>query len=185
MVERIFDRRLSAGRKGAFSMQKRFGCLLLALMIFCYAALPGWAAASGSDVTTAVSAADTVTSPSAAPPQTQERPDTQTDVLETTASQIAGSMNLGWNLGDSLDAWARDAGYDEYHNANAYQMVLRYDDANHERATSIAVPFDKNNKCTYKWATGLITSDPSVKLGLSALRYGIWRWKRKPPSPSR
>ena len=154
-------------------MQKRFGCLILALIIFVCSALP--VGASASDAAPAASSADAaqpVTSPTTAPAPAPEQPDTQTDVMETTASQIAESMNLGWNLGDSLDAWARDAGYDEYHNANAYQMVLRYDDANHERATSIAIPFDKNNKCTYKWATGLITSEPSVKLG--DIGFEIW-----------
>ncbi len=154
-------------------MQKRFRCLLLALMIFVYSALPA-AAASATDVSTTASASDavsSVTSPSTAP-QTPVEPDNDTDVMTTTASQIAEAINLGWNLGDSLDAWARDAGYDEYHNANAYQMVLRYDDANHERSTSIAVPFDKKNKCTYKWATGLITSEPSVKLG--DIGFEIW-----------
>ena len=155
-------------------MQKRFRCLLLALLIFVYSALPVAAAASPTEAAPAASASDAVTpvtSPSAAP-QTPAQPDNDTDVMTTTASQIAEEINLGWNLGDSLDAWARDAGYGEYHNANAYQMVLRYDDANHERSTSIAVPFDKNNKCTYKWATGLITSEPSVKLG--DIGFEIW-----------
>ncbi len=147
-------------------MSKRFGCLLLAMWMFIYCCVPVWAAASGSDA--AVSGGDAVEDTSA-PSQTV---DVDNDVMETTASQIAGEINLGWNLGETFDSWARDAGYDDYHNANAYQLVLRYDNAEHVRSTSIPTSFDKNNKCTYKWATGLIDTDPQAKLG--DIGFEIW-----------
>jgi|GEM_PF-626975 len=148
-------------------MRIRFRCLLLALWLAFTYCLPVSAAVSASDGAV-TSGADTSVQTSAA--DVPQEP--QNDVMETTASQIAEEINLGWNLGDSLDSWARDAGYDDYHNANAYQMVLRYDNAEHVRSTSINVSFDKNNKCTYKWATGLIDTDPQAKLG--DIGFEIW-----------
>ncbi len=141
--------------------------------MFIYCCVPVFAAASGSDAVpsggdAAGGAASGTDSPAA------DAPAGGNDVMETTASQIAKEINLGWNLGDSFDSWDSSAGYDDYHNANAYQMVLRYDDANHERSTSINIFFDENNKATYKWATGLITSDPQVKLG--DIGFEIWNY---------
>lgn len=139
-------------------------------MIIC-SALPVRAESSPSDVSagdlpqTAVSGADTNVSE---PEPEQNAP----EVMETTASQIAEDINLGWNLGESLDSWSSDAGYDDYHNANAYQMVLRYDNADHVRSTSIATQFNENNKCTYKWATGLIDTDENA--GLGDIGFEIW-----------
>ena len=151
------------------NINKRFHCLLLAVVMMIYAAVPVGAAASGTDAPVSggdVSGTDTSASDSQTPAENDF------DVMETTASQIAEQMNLGWNLGESLDAWSSDAGYDDYHNANAYQLVLRYDNADHERSTSIATQFDENNKCTYKWATGLIDTDENA--GLGDIGFEIW-----------
>lgn len=150
-------------------MNKRFHCLLLAVLMMVYAAMPVSAAVSGSDAAVSsgdASGADVPVSDTHAPA------DNDFDVMETTASQIAQQMNLGWNLGESLDAWSSDAGYDDYHNANAYQLVLRYDNADNVRSTSIATQFNENNKCTYKWATGLIDTDENAKLG--DIGFEIW-----------
>jgi len=38
--------------------------------------------------------------------------------------------------------------------------------------TALLTPFDKNNKCTYKWATGLIDTDAQVKVG--DIGFEIW-----------
>lgn len=145
-------------------MNKRLGCLLMAVLLMIYAAMPVNAAASGSDVSVSdvpvVSASDSANQES------------DFDVMETTAAQIAEQMNLGWNLGDSFDSWSSEAGYDDYHNANAYQMVLRYDNADDVRSTSIATSFDENNKCTYKWSTGLIDTDANA--GLGDIGFEIW-----------
>lgn len=170
-----------------FVMQKRFSCLLLAMLMLIYAALPVRAAsgtdvsgsdASGSDVP-ALSVSDSAVQPASpsetVPPaeETQpQQPVNDEDVMETTASQIASDINLGWNLGESLDSWSQTAGYDDYHNANSYEMLLRYDNADSVRSTSIRTTFDKNNRCTYKWATGLIDTDTQAKLGV--IGFEIW-----------
>lgn len=91
---------------------------------------------------------------------------------DITAAELVSEINLGWNLGETLDSWSSDAGYDDYHNSNAYQLVLRYDNAEHVRSTSIATQFDTSNKCSYKWSTGLIDSDENA--GLGDIGFEIW-----------
>ena len=170
-------------RRGAFRgyerclcMQKRFSCLLLAVLLFIYSALPAGAVSPGdtspSDAPPALSQSDSTSAGDAQPPAESSPSEEDNDVMETTASMIASEINLGWNLGESLDSWSETAGYDDYHNANSYEMILRYDDAEDVRATSIRTTFDKNNRCTYKWATGLIDSDTKTKVG--SIGFEIW-----------
>lgn len=153
----------------------KFIAFFAAVMLTLSYAMTAAAAASGTDIQPPA-ASGTDTQPSVSGTDTVNGGDvSKYDLITTTTAQdIASAMNLGWNLGDSLDSWARDLGYDDFHNSNAYQMVLRYDDDGDpcERSTSINVPFDENNKCTYKWTTGLITSDENAKLG--DIGFEIW-----------
>lgn len=147
----------STAPKGMIKMRKRLFALALALLIFALQAASVFANSqvSGSDL-----------SQSDAPTIDESMN------MDMTAEEFAADVALGWNLGDTLDSWARDAGYDDYHNATAYQLLLRYDDAKGNRSASMNVPFDENNKCTIEWATGLIESDDSIKIG--DIGFEIW-----------
>ncbi len=99
---------------------------------------------------------------------------------DITATQLVNEINLGWNLGEALESWASDAGYDDYHNSNAYQFQLRYDDAEGTRSTSVATSFNDKNQCTISWATGLIDSEPNVGIG----KIGFEVWNRTVEEPT-
>ncbi|MBQ9993271.1 MAG: glycoside hydrolase family 5 protein, partial [Clostridia bacterium] len=158
---------------------KRCAALFLSFVIMLTCAIPCYASeVSGSDV----SASDAAHSSGSDTPiadssmvQSESFDGERSwigEMADVTASQLADDIKVGWNLGESLDSWSSDAGYDDYHNSNAYQMVIRYDDANGIRSTSIANSFDENNKCSFKWHTGLITSEPNDPLG--DIGFEIW-----------
>ncbi|MBE6754788.1 MAG: glycoside hydrolase family 5 protein [Ruminococcaceae bacterium] len=170
-------------------LRVRLFCLAMAMMMALSAAMPAFASETTA-TTTAETTADTTaasggdaTSGTTAPTAyvypdgeitLQDYPwhDTPQPMRDISAMELVKDIHLGWNLGDTLDSWARDAGYNEFHNANSYQMIIRYDDAKSERSTSIRNSFDKNNKATFKWHTGLIESDPQTKLG--DIGFEIW-----------
>lgn len=140
----------------------------MAIVLLILSAMPVYASE------TAVSSGDApVVSDSQLPEEPSAEPEPPSaSMRDINAMQIMDEINLGWNLGESLESWASDAGYDAYYNSNAYQLILRYDDSKGTRSTSMAKTFDKNNTCTISWMTGLIESDSEVALG--AIGFEIW-----------
>jgi len=156
-------------------LRKRLTSLLLALILFILSVMPVSASeVSGSDSaeTPVASASDSTESEDVPPPVAEMR--------DITASELVGEMNLGWNLGEALESWSSDAGYDDYYNSNAYQLILRYDDSDNIRSTSIAKQFDEKNTCTLSWATGLIDSDSETKIG--QIGFEIWNLAVEAPT---
>ncbi len=153
------------------SLKKRLASLVLAIIMFAATVLPVSAAetVSGSDI---VSSSDTVTD--------QPVGGTTASMRDVTASELVSEINLGWNLGEALESWSSDAGYDDYYNSNAYQLILRYDDSDNIRSTSIAKAFDEKNTCTLEWATGLIDSDSETKIG--QIGFEIWNLAVEQPT---
>lgn len=143
-------------------MKKRLISLTLAVVIFICSVLPASASETVSPTDTgAQTSASDVTEP-----VSNATPDMR------TATELVGDINLGWNLGDSLDSWASDAGYDDYYNSNAYKFILRYDDSEGNRSTSIAKQFGEDNTCELSWATGLIDYDSDIPIG--QIGFEIW-----------
>lgn len=159
-------------------MRKRLTALSLAIIIFFCSAAGVFAAgdASGSDVSGSDASASDVSAsnaPAWKETETEKKRYTESQPMrDITANQLVKEINLGWNLGESLDCWSSDAGYDDYYNCNAYQMILRYDDAEGTRSTSIANVFNSSNTASFTWQTGLIDSDPQV--GLGKIGFEIW-----------
>ncbi len=174
-------------------MQKRLTALLMAVLMLFIAAMPAYANTSPTDAPAAqstVSGSDNkpVTSGTNVTPVSSQSDISYTDVVDQpeemrdiTAHEIAGEINLGWNLGEALDSWAADAGYDEYYNSNAYQLVLRYDDGVGYRSVSIANTFKKDNTASFTWQTGLIESDPMELLG--DIGFEIWNLALEDATP--
>lgn len=101
---------------------------------------------------------------------------------DITAFDLVSDMKLGWNLGESLESWSSDAGYDDYHNAGAYQMLLTYTDST-DGILNVSLPktFDENNCCTIKWNTDMIVdSDAQSKLG--TIGFEVWNLTVEEPT---
>ena len=154
------------------NLRKRLVSLLLAIVIFTLTVMPVSASeVSGSD--SAVSSSDT--SETITPSYSAAA-----DMRDITATELVDEINLGWNLGEALESWSSDAGYDDYYNSNAYQLILRYDDSENIRSTSVAKQFDENNTCTISWATGLIDSDSETAIG--QIGFEIWNLAVEAPT---
>ncbi len=151
-------------------MKKRLTALMLSLVMFVLAVFPVSASGevSPSDTAETASSSDVLL------------PDTTTNMRDITATELVSELNLGWNLGESLDSWAVDAGYDDFHNANAYQFVLRYDDAENNRCTSVNKLFDEKNTCTISWPTGLFDYDSDI--GIGQIGFEIWNYAIEEPT---
>ena len=130
--------------------------------------------ASSTDVSSAdVSGSDTSGSDAPSAPIYNAH-NTQQPMRDITAADLADEINIGWCLGETLDSWSSDAGYNSFYNSNAYQMVIRYDDAKGYRSTSIANTFKQDNTCTFTWQTGLIESEALENLG--DIGFEIWNF---------
>lgn len=165
-------------------VRKRLTSLIMAIVIIILSAMPVYATDDAAAVSSGDAPAETV-SPTDSDLQTPAEPPSEpeppsADMRDVTAAQVMNEINLGWNLGEALESWSSDAGYDAYYNSNAYQLILRYDDSKGTRSTSMTKTFDKNNTCTISWMTGLIDSDSEVALG--AIGFEIWNLAIEEPT---
>ena len=171
-------------------MKKRFFSLALAvIMIFCSmesAVFYASQIASPTDVSPSDAVSQTVVSP--AVPQVSVSSSDVTDqstaaeMRDITAFDLVSDMKLGWNLGESLESWSSDAGYDDYHNAGAYQLLLTYTDST-DGILNVSLPktFDDKNCCTIKWNTDMIVdSDAQSKLG--TIGFEVWNLTVEEPT---
>lgn len=157
------------------NLKKRLTALILAAAIFALTIFPVSAAESLSNSDAAViSSSDTTGQSNTA------TGDKLAEMRDITATELVSEINLGWNLGEALESWSSDSGYDDYYNSNAYQLILRYDDAENIRSTSVAKQFGEDNTCTISWATGLIDSDSETALG--QIGFEIWNLAVEQPT---
>ena len=159
-------------------MKKRFLSFVLAFILLIGAIPP--ATFSASEVSSGDVSAPDAASASDSPSAPVEPFDGMRDI---TAFDLVSDMKLGWNLGKALDSWSSDAGYSDYHNSGAYQLLLSYTDGK-EGILNVSTPktFKADNTCTVKWDTDLICdSDPQWKLG--TIGFQVWNLSVEDPTP--
>lgn len=142
---------------------RRIICLCLTItMIFTLFAASGSALAAEADTSAAVVISGSDLLP-------EEAPSALIDIYRmsgATAFDIAADMKIGMNLGSSLDSWSLDSGYDDYHNASAYQLMVIYYNKDNEFDNSRPHTFEADNTCTINWDTDMIMScGAQTKLG--------------------
>ncbi|MBP3415040.1 MAG: glycoside hydrolase family 5 protein [Clostridia bacterium] len=166
-------------------MKKRLSSLFLALIMIVFSAGPAdifASSVSSSDVSpTDVSGSDQPSVSSADPSVPGASPTAQ-PMRDINAFDLVRDMKLGWNLGESLDSWSSDAGYDDYQNAGAYQMLLTYTDST-DGILNVSLPqtFKEDNTIKIQWNTDMIVdSDAQSKLG--TIGFEIWNLTVEEPT---
>lgn len=173
-------------------MTKRLAALFLAFITVCSLAGPAVSAAvsvgdvsasdavSGGDVSGSEVSGGDVSGGDVQPEG--DRYATPAPMRDISAAELVQDMKVGWNLGKSLDSWSSDAGYDDYYNANAYQMIVTYQDGT-DNILNVSVPttFKSDNTCIISWDTNMIVdSEPRSLLG--SIGFQIWNFAVDEPT---